>query len=207
MPPTPLLEVSELSFTTAGGRTLFTRLNFELRSGQLLLVTGINGSGKSTLIKLITKEIVPASGLIRCTVPQSKIALMPQLQNMSFHLPMQLKDVVSIMVGRSANQPSSRLFQGLDLERAWNSASGGERQRTLLGCILLQAPQLLLLDEPFNHLDSNTQAVMLDLLEEFVSGSPDRAIVLVTHAPLPPSSNLGKVALQVSLQEPERSRV
>jgi ABC-type Mn2+/Zn2+ transport system ATPase subunit len=66
-----------------------------------------------------------------------------------------------------------------ELNAAWNSASGGERQKALLSRTLLSHGKLFILDEPFNHLDQagreNVQQIVLTLLEK------NCAIVVVSH--------------------------
>ncbi|MBI1860079.1 MAG: ABC-F family ATP-binding cassette domain-containing protein [Deltaproteobacteria bacterium] len=195
MKPTPLLEASELSYNTPEGRELFAQLNFGVNHGQILVVTGPNGSGKSTLLRLLLKDAPAKTGLVRCTVKRAKIGLLPQLQNIAFHLPLQLRDVIGLLTrAHPADAARFSLIQESDLGKAWNTASGGERQRTLLTCLLLNSPELLILDEPFNHLDPSSQAIMLEALSTFLKGGSPRAVVLVSHKEIPSSGELqGKV--------------
>ncbi len=200
MSTTALLEVSALAYSTPDGRPLFENLNFAVSGGQLLLICGPNGSGKSTLLKLLRNELTPARGLIRCTVDCGKIGFLPQLQNIAFHLPLKLQDVVSLLTGRPGPDVLPLgLLKTPDLENAWNTASGGERQRTLLSCLLLNSPDLLMLDEPFNHLDRESQLTILQALEMFILQGSSRAVVLVSHRVLTLPDPLKKQTVLVAL--------
>lgn len=182
-----LLEGTELAYATPSGVPLASGLTFELHPGQLLLITGPNGSGKSTLLKVLLRQFPLKRGLVRCTVPASRIALIPQLQNLEFHLPMTLRDVLEVSLpGKLDMDAISRigLLTEKQLAVSWNTASGGERQRAMLTRALLQKPSLLFLDEPLNHLDQQSQKSLLDTLHRFVSvaGGEPHGIVLVSHA-------------------------
>lgn len=182
-----ILSARALTYGTPLGRLLQRNLEFQLSSGELLLVTGSNGAGKSTLLRYCLGWESPQSGAVHCSVAKSKIEYLPQLENTEVHLPLTLKDVLTLSgVARSQWHQVQQL--GLLTEAqgrsAWNSASGGERKRTMLTRALLRNPQLLVLDEPMNHLDSVSRASMIDALSRFVSGStPEqpRAVLMVCH--------------------------
>jgi len=78
------------------------------------------------------------------------------------------------------------LLDAPHLGLAWNTASGGERKRTLLTRTLLQGPELLLLDEPMNHLDYASQERVKHALSAFLADHKNktRGIVLVSHSEL-----------------------
>jgi len=201
--PPPLLEGSELGLTTPDGRVLFRGLSFAVNAGQLMLIRGPNGAGKSMLVKVCLRRLQPNVGLVRCTVPERRIAYVPQLQNMEFHLPLTLGEVIEICVDRHVPAKAATAL-GLvgeeHLSLTWNTASGGERQRTLLTCALLEDPHLLLLDEPLNHLDAASQERVLEALENFVSSKDeDRAAVLVSHLGREQLERLGPRLIQVAL--------
>ena len=185
----PLLEAVELSYRTADGKLLYDGLSFALPAGKLLLVTGPNGSGKSTLIRLILRQLLPTGGAIRIGVDPGKVAFIPQMQNQEFHLPLTLGDVISISQDRavSASEVEGQgLLQPSEMSLMWNTASGGERQKTLLTCALLQQPDLLILDEPLNHLDRGSRKSMVETIRRYLlqGESARKSVVLVSHIAL-----------------------
>lgn len=181
-----ILEGRELGYLTPSGKRLFQKLSFQLELGKMLLVTGPNGSGKSTLLRLLLRQERPTEGTVYSPVPALQVGYIPQLQNMEFHLPLTLNEVIQI--SHSAPVQTARILDlGLlrsdQLTLTWNTASGGERQRTLLTCALLHQPRLLFLDEPLNHLDQESQLSMISAIGDFLSGKHkgETSVVLVSH--------------------------
>lgn len=183
-----LIEAKNLSYgRITGGRMLGENLTFELNSGTLLSVTGPNGSGKSTFFRVIQGLSPIFSGKLKIHVPPSQIAILPQMPNPGFHLPITLGDLLSFSIrGRlDWNKAFSYgLIEPSHLQLAWNTASGGERKRTLLTRLLLQEPSLLLLDEPMNHLDSDSRSRVEKVIAQFLREAPpkNRAVVLISHS-------------------------
>src|SRR5690606_37113443 len=109
----------------------------------------------------------------------------PQLQNVAFHLPLTLWDVLRIShAGPLQEEDVLRfgLLQARHLKLAWNTASGGEKKRTLLTRALLHRPRVLILDEPLNHLDHASRDQVSQVLDDFVAGDKQqRSIILVSH--------------------------
>lgn len=184
-----ILQSEHLGYVTPAGKRLFHALDFNLELGKMLLITGPNGSGKSTLLRILLRQERATEGNVRCPVPLQQIGYIPQLQNMEFHLPLSLQEVIEISHS-AAVQPEEILEIGLlrkdQLLLTWNTASGGERQRTLLTCALLHHPRLLFLDEPLNHLDSESQRSMIAAIGEFMGGKHrgTTSVVLVSHVRL-----------------------
>jgi ABC-type cobalamin/Fe3+-siderophores transport system ATPase subunit len=178
-----LLEARELSYTSPDGRPLGEGLSFSLAAGGLLLVTGPNGTGKTSLLRLILGERGPRlrSGSLRAFVPAREIAVLPQASRASSPVPASLGDVVELLAypGRPAADAADAAF----LARAWNTASGGERQRALLLAVLARRPRLLLLDEPLSHLDQTSRAFIVQTIEDYLLAEPGRAAVVVSHEP------------------------
>ncbi len=97
------------------------------------------------------------------------------------------------------------LLKRKQLGLAWNTSSGGERQRTLMTRALLQDPRLLILDEPFNHMDAASQTQILETLGTFLKKQTDhpRAAVLVSHVALSELDRLGVPVKHVRLTKGE----
>lgn len=194
-----LISVKNLSFSTRDGRALAHNLSFELRPGEALVISGENGSGKSTLLRLLLGLSNEFSGTIDRN--SEEIGYLPQLQDNDFHIPMRLSDILWISSSESsASNAFPKLLSPDRLNLSWNQASGGEKKRTLLARILLQSPKIIVLDEPFNHLDQISRMTIVESLSEFVSESPgERAIIIVTHEKLFQSDSFSLPIREVKL--------
>lgn len=179
-----LLEIDSLAYAAPGGRTLVRGLTASLGPSEALVVSGPNGIGKSTLLKVLLGRAPASEGRISFFVPREQVCYLPQLANSDFHLPMTLEDVIRVSL-RGRYKRKTVLDLGLLEERhlklAWNTASGGERQKTLLTRTILQRPSMMVLDEPMNHLDSQGRRRVRELLVDFIKARAERAVVLVSH--------------------------
>lgn len=177
---TTLLSAQALQLETSHG-VLFQDLNFTLQVGQRIGLIGHNGSGKSTLLSLLAGQRTASSGSIQ-------MARLCRLQYVEQHLPPALHtlSLYNAMLDAINDVPElhwrvdSLLHElGIDAATAGvavQSLSGGQHTRLLLGRALLRDPNLLLLDEPSNHLDLPS----LLWLEEFLLNWKG-AFVLVSH--------------------------
>ncbi len=203
----PLLDASGLSWSTPEGRRLFHHLDFQLFAGQILLITGPNGSGKSTLLGQLLEGLEHATtggGILKSNVDTEEIAYIPQLQSLEFHLPLTLSEVIEIDLNQRIPEEEITRFRLLNadqLNRTWNTASGGERQRTLLTCVLLNSPRLLILDEPFNHLDNESQNGMLEAVLTYLREDSEetRAVILVSHLGITELEGAGVPVVRIEL--------
>lgn len=176
------VENASLAFSS---KTLFRNLHLHLEGGQILQVVGPNGIGKSSLLRVLAGFTPFSSGTMKWNVPSKDIAYLPQLANMSFHIHLTLRDVLKISLLKHYKESSVLDLgflnsQSLDLN--WNSASGGERQRTLITRSFLSSAKVLLLDEPTNHLDKDKADKVLAHMHHYIANK-DKAIVFVSHKP------------------------
>lgn len=201
----PIYTLDNVAYATPDGRMLQSGISARVSSGQLFLISGPNGSGKSTLLKAILGKMRVSRGTLLCSIHDSEIAFLPQLENTEVHLPVTLRDVLQI--ARSASDDvilAIGLLRREQLGSAWNTASGGERKRTLLTRAILSHPSVLILDEPMNHLDSESRKVMIAALAKFLNFSnANRAVVMVCHQGLHDDERklFDVVALPLTLQE------
>lgn len=177
---TTLLSSQALQLETTHG-VLFQDLNFTLQVGQRIGLIGHNGSGKSTLLSLLAGQRSANSGNIQ-------MARLCRLQYVEQHLPPALHalSLYDAMLNSIDDTPDlhwrvDSLLHELGIDAATaevpvQSLSGGQHTRLLLGRALLRDPNLLLLDEPSNHLDLPS----LLWLEEFLLNWKG-AFVLVSH--------------------------
>jgi ATP-binding cassette subfamily F protein uup len=166
-----------------GERTLFKDISLTLGPGMRLGLTGPNGSGKSTLLKILQSKLTPDQGTVT-TADQLKIVYYDQHRET---LPEGLtlkralaadSDYVQVRDQKIhvAGYAKSFGFRTEQLDTQVSRLSGGERARLLLGRLLQQPADVLILDEPTNDLDINTLEVLEDNLLEFPG-----AVILVTH--------------------------
>lgn len=180
--PAPVLEIEGLAVDLRGRRVL-EGVSLVAPRGEFLVIAGPNGSGKTTLIRAIDRAVPRAAGTIRVDgepidaldqrALARKVAVLRQEGGGGFGL--RVEELV--LMGRS---PYKRWFSPDDAEdrriarealamtdcaglgeRPFATLSGGEKQRVLLARALAQAPSLLLLDEPANHLDVRHQLEIL----------------------------------------------
>ncbi|MDE3188380.1 MAG: ABC-F family ATP-binding cassette domain-containing protein [Acidobacteriota bacterium] len=166
----------------AGGRRLFSGLNFILTAGMKVGLVGPNGSGKTTLLRLLLGELEPAEGSIR-RAEALRLVYFSQMRELDESLTLRRAlapegDSV-IHQGRTvhvASWAARFLFTGEQLNQPVRNLSGGERARVLIAKLMLEPADVLLLDEPTNDLDIPTLEILEDNLLDFPG-----ALVLVTH--------------------------
>ncbi|HEX7672705.1 MAG TPA: ATP-binding cassette domain-containing protein [Bdellovibrio sp.] len=172
-----LLEVKGLQAFSRENRALSPIVNFELHEGEVLFLRGENGAGKSTIMKTLLGLHKNYVGEFQIFPSKNEIQYLPQLGNLSFHLPLTLAD----MLESPSNSP---LLKGLDLNKKWNTASGGERQKVLFTSALMKQPRILFLDEPFNHVDREAGLLLEESLGDYLKTHPQTAMVLISHRSL-----------------------
>jgi len=185
-----------------GDHTVVDDLSFELLEGQWLMLVGPNGAGKTTLIKAIAQGMpyggsmeLEGKDIRRCKPAQlaRKIGVLSQKNSVGYGYT--VEEVVGL--GRYAYTSSflsSRDDGGMaQVERALEmtgltdlrhtsvlTLSGGELQRTFLAQVFAQDPEILILDEPANHLDLKYQQHIFSLVARWLE-TPGRAVMSVVH--------------------------
>lgn len=180
-----MITAKQLTLKTPNGRTLLKGLNFSLKSGETLFIRGPNGIGKSTLLRACLGETDVIDGQLVRSIALKDVAFLPQLQNTELHLPFTLQEVLLTELRRTNIEQCQDLGGLLSTEalaRAWNNASGGERQKTLLLRAVLQRKKLLILDEPMNHLDSLARRQAAATLSAYTDAG-DKSLIIVSHEP------------------------
>lgn len=168
-----LLNLQNFKLRTPDGRSLVSNLNISCEEGKVLLITGANGSGKTTLIHEIIHHLHH----------DYHLQYVPQLANIACSFPLTLKDFLEL--SHAHLQPKAVEELGIldvsQLHLAWNTASGGERKRALITRALLFDAQVLVLDEPFNHLDQKSCSLLMNQLISALRKPKLKSLVLVAH--------------------------
>jgi ATP-binding cassette subfamily F protein 3 len=163
-----------------GDHVVFKDANIVIERGQKVAFVGKNGEGKSTMIKAIMKEIAIDSGSVEIG-HNAQIGYFAQNQASLLDENATIFETIdSIAVGEIRTQIKNILgafmFQGDDITKKVKVLSGGEKTRLAMIKLLLEPVNLLILDEPSNHLDMKTKDIIKDALRDF-----DGTLILVSH--------------------------
>jgi ATP-binding cassette subfamily F protein 3 len=163
-----------------GDHVVFKDANIVIERGQKVAFVGKNGEGKSTMIKAIMKEIGIDSGSVDIG-HNSQIGYFAQNQASLLDENATIFETIdAIAVGDIRTQIKNILgafmFQGDDITKKVKVLSGGEKTRLAMIKLLLEPVNLLILDEPSNHLDMKTKDIIKDALRDF-----DGTLILVSH--------------------------
>ncbi|MCV6588523.1 MAG: energy-coupling factor ABC transporter ATP-binding protein [Marinobacterium sp.] len=194
--PAVLLETRGLSYNYPRRRPVLDQVDFTLRSGERVALTGANGAGKTTLFHLLVGlkkakagEIV-AFGQIRKKEPEfvevrARAGFLFQDPDDQLFCPTVLEDVAfgPLNLGKSEAQAIAIAKQTLlELgmvgfeDRITYQLSGGEKRMIALACVLAMSPDVLLLDEPTNALDSQARARLIETLQHL-----PQAMIIISH--------------------------
>lgn len=163
-----------------GDHVVFKDANIVIERGQKVAFVGKNGEGKSTMIKAIMKEIGIDSGSVEIG-HNSQIGYFAQNQASLLDENATIFETIdNIAVGDVRTQIKNILgafmFHGDDTTKKVKVLSGGEKTRLAMIKLLLEPVNLLILDEPSNHLDMKTKDIIKDALRDF-----DGTLILVSH--------------------------
>jgi ATP-binding cassette subfamily F protein 3 len=176
-----MLEASGLCFSYQPPEELIEQFSLMIEKGDRIAIIGKNGYGKSTILKLMTGELKPLQGeLTQSSVTRigyfgqtsidrlnSKLRIEEEIASANPELNFtQIRGICGLM-----------MFSGDLAEKPISVLSGGEKSRVLLGKIVAQPCNLLLLDEPTHHLDIESIEALIDAIEEF-----EGSVVIFTHS-------------------------
>ena len=157
-------------------------LSGEVASGALLAVVGPNGAGKSTLFRGLVGLLKSLAGTILTGgIDARDIAYLPQSADIDRSFPISVFDFVGTGlwrrtgffggIGREARAGIAQALAAVGLSgfenRGIGTLSGGQMQRMLFARVLLQDARLIVLDEPFNAIDTKTSADLLALVQQW----------------------------------------
>jgi NitT/TauT family transport system ATP-binding protein len=190
------IEVDDVSlhyFTKQGETQALAGISLDIEAGEFVSIIGQSGCGKSTLLSIMAGILQPSGGCVRVdgksvTAPSPRIGYMLQqdylfewrtiLDNALLGAQIQHRDL------KQARQRAIHLLQKCGMGDFINhyprALSGGMRQRVALARTLVTDPDVVLLDEPFSALDSQTRLAIADEVVD-VLRSEGKSVVLVTH--------------------------
>ena len=157
-------------------------LSGEVKDGALIAVVGPNGAGKSTLFKGVVGALRPLSGTIhRAGIDPHEIAYLPQAAEIDRSFPINVYDMVAMGlwrkagifggIGKDARKKIGDAISAVGLtgfeSRAIGTLSGGQMQRMLFARLLLQDARIVVLDEPFNAIDTKSVLDLLDIVRRW----------------------------------------
>jgi len=160
---------------------LFADLSFTLEAGKRLAIIGPNGSGKTTLLRTLIGDLAPDAGKVKWA-ERATIGYYPQDQTADFEKEMNLLEWMARWMQPGDDEQIVRatlgrlLFSGDETQKSVRVLSGGERGRMLFGKLMLQRTNVLVLDEPTNHMDMES-IESLQLALELFAGT----LILVSH--------------------------
>ncbi|MCI9131809.1 ATP-binding cassette, subfamily F, uup [Thomasclavelia cocleata] len=163
--------------------SLFNNFSYLFKRTERIGILGVNGCGKSTLLKIIAKELKPSSGEV-IYGDTIKIGYFKQMSDdldenvrVIDYIKQTSNNLKTLEGNFSAKQMCERFLFDSNLQHAYISRlSGGEKRRLYLLNILMQAPNVLLFDEPTNDLDITTLAILEDYLDSF-----NGIVITVSH--------------------------
>ena len=184
-----VLDVEEVTLSVSENnsspKTLFDEVTLRLGPGERVGLVGVNGAGKSSLLRLLDGRTDPESGRIkrgktvRTAILTQEVDELLERSGMRVHEVMTEDKSVFEVGGKEMSAGQLLETVGFDRTRQWTPVgdlSGGERRRLQLLKLMTGEPNVLMLDEPTNDLDTDTLAAVEDLLD----GWPGTLIV-VSH--------------------------
>lgn len=191
--------VNSLSYIHPDREALFRHINLSLQKGEKAAMVGNNGSGKSTLIQIIAGYLLPAEGEIILPekpyyVPQHLGQYDEYSVAQALGIEDKLKALHEILNGDASEQNLTLLdddwgieerinsafstwrLEGLKLSQSMKTLSGGEKTKVFLSGMSINTSDIILLDEPSNHLDIESR----NILYEFITRSK-KTMLVVSH--------------------------
>lgn len=194
-----MLIIQNLSYTHPNKDLLFGNINLTVNSGEKIVLIGNNGSGKSTLLKIMAGLLQPLNGSVNINVKPYYIPqIFGQYNNSTIAealgIDKKLTALHEILEGNISEENYEILnddwtiedrcnevlkhwqLNDLDLSQKIETLSGGQKTKVFLAGISIHKPELILLDEPSNHLDFESR----ELLYNFIR-STKSTLVIVSH--------------------------
>jgi len=194
-----MLIIQNLSYTHPNKDLLFGNINLTVNSGEKIALIGNNGSGKSTLLKIMTGLLQPLNGSVNiATKPYYIPQIFGQYNDFTIAealgINKKLTALHEILKGNISEENYEILnddwtiedrcnevlkhwqLNDLDLSQKMETLSGGQKTKVFLAGISIHKPELILLDEPSNHLDFESRELLYDFIR-----STKSTLIVVSH--------------------------
>ena len=183
-PPAPrsgqiVAEISEAGMSF-GEKHVFSGANFVIEKGDRIALVGRNGEGKTTLARMLIGQLTPTEGSVRLGA-NVNIGYYAQNQDDLMDGDFTVYDTLDrVAVGdirtRLRDILGAFLFRGEDIDKKVKVLSGGERARLAMARMMLEPRNLLVLDEPTNHMDMHSKDILKNAIMKY-----DGTVVVVSH--------------------------
>ena len=163
-----------------GAKHVFSGANFVIERGEKIALVGRNGEGKTTLARMLVGELSPSEGSIRLGA-NVDVGYYAQNQEDLMDGEITVFDTLDrVAVGdirtRLRDILGAFLFRGEDIDKKGKVLSGGERSRLAMARLMLSPHNLLIMDEPTNHMDMRSKDILKEALMRF-----DGTVIVVSH--------------------------
>ena len=183
-PPAPrsgqiVAEINEAGMSF-GAKHVFSGANFIIGKGDKIALVGRNGEGKTTLARMLVGQLTPTEGSVRLGA-NVNIGYYAQNQDDLMDGEFTVYDTLDrVAVGdirtRLRDILGAFLFRGEDIDKKVKVLSGGERARLAMARMMLEPRNLLVLDEPTNHMDMRSKDILKNAIMKY-----DGTVVIVSH--------------------------
>ena len=172
-----MLKVSNLTLSR-GGRSLVNNLNFTVKPGEALLITGANGSGKSTLVSAIAGNFKADSGNVETS---GKLGVL--LQNIEIDFPISVEEFLDMAGTDGANDELiNRLIRTEIRGKKITQLSVGQLQRVEIAQVLRINPDFYIFDEPFSAQDKENTELLIEIFKALKAKG--KGILIINHIQL-----------------------
>ena len=194
-----MLTLQNISYTHPNKDLLFSDINLTVNNHEKTALIGNNGVGKSTLLKIIAGELQPSNGQISVeTQPYYVPQIFGQFNHLTIAQALRIEDKLNalkeILNGNTSEENFNLLnddwtienrctealnywqLYDLSLSQKMEALSGGQKTKVFLAGISIHQPELILLDEPSNHLDSASRQLLYDFVQNTKS-----TLIIVSH--------------------------
>lgn len=202
-----IFDLREVSYSYLGKIDALKDINLKIASGEQISIIGSNGSGKSTLLAILNGLLFPTSGEFYAFENQitedifdtikdnefrsyfrRKVGFVFQNSDVQLFSPTVFEEIAfgPLQLDGTAEEVKTRVEEVLEMmgitklrDRSPHTLSGGEKKKVCIASVLVNNPNVLLLDEPTAGLDPRTQLWLIELLQEL--GRAGKTVITATH--------------------------